>query len=259
DCRRFLNFFNSSHGDQRRVYSFPCLTAFLDSAQLFPPNDEQLEKFWIDFNTSSECVSFFVDNPQVQSAQVQAERLTLRQPGFSESPVSLEGFLWGSIHLLREEVHRYSFQLKGGLGEETVLSIQLNNPIEHHDCSGQTVELAFDPEHQEQLEEAARRVFREVRGSPCRAQPEGKVQGSQLGVRVYSRKKPKGKGHLKSVPLELNLSAEKTEMLGGRSSPGGQVPPTRADAPLIRIKVLTCLFPVQELCGPSRKRASEDS
>lgn len=40
------------------------------------------------------------------------------------------------------------------------MSIQLNNPIEHHDCSGQTVELAFDPEHQEQLEEAARRVFR---------------------------------------------------------------------------------------------------
>lgn len=37
------------------------------------------------------------------------------------------------------------------------------------------------------------------------------------------------------------------------------MPPTRADAPLIRIKVLTCLFPVQELCGPSRKRASEDS
>lgn len=42
----------------------------------------------------------------------------------------------------------------------------------------------------------------EVRGSPCRAQPEGKVQGSQLGVRVYSRKKPKGKGHLKSESVQ---------------------------------------------------------
>lgn len=30
-------------------------------------------------------------------------------------------------------------------------------------------------------------------------------------------------------------------------------------APVIQTKVLTCLFPVQELCGPSRKRASGDS
>lgn len=48
----------------------------------------------------------------------------------------------------------------GGLRKETVLSVRLNRPIVHHNCSGQTVELAFDPEHQEQLEEAARRVFR---------------------------------------------------------------------------------------------------
>lgn len=35
--------------------------------QLFPPKDDKLEEFWIDFNLSSECVSFFVDDPQVQS------------------------------------------------------------------------------------------------------------------------------------------------------------------------------------------------
>lgn len=75
-----------------RVYSFPCLQAFLDSTevkdgtlkllvclsvslvslnclllQLFPPNDDKLDKFWVDFNLSSGCVSFFIDDPQVVS------------------------------------------------------------------------------------------------------------------------------------------------------------------------------------------------
>lgn len=76
-----------------RVYTFPCLTAFLESTQvrpavltdcclsdspvlqLFPPKDEQLDHFWIDFNISSECVSFFVDNPQVQLDGLQSVRL----------------------------------------------------------------------------------------------------------------------------------------------------------------------------------------
>ncbi|XP_035854087.1 synaptonemal complex protein 2-like isoform X2 [Sander lucioperca] len=96
DCRRFLNFVNRYHGDQRR--------AFLDSTELFRPKDEKLDEFWIDFNVSSGCVSFFVDEPQ--------------------------GFLWGSIHLLKEEVDRYSLYLKqdGCTGAETVLSVQLNTP-----------------------------------------------------------------------------------------------------------------------------------
>ncbi|XP_054479225.1 synaptonemal complex protein 2-like isoform X2 [Anoplopoma fimbria] len=64
DCRRFLNFVNGHHGDQRRVYTFPCARAFLDSTELFPPKDDKLDEFWIDFNVSSGCVSFFIDEPQ---------------------------------------------------------------------------------------------------------------------------------------------------------------------------------------------------
>ncbi|XP_024114544.1 uncharacterized protein LOC112136846 isoform X6 [Oryzias melastigma] len=64
DCRRFLNFVNGYHGDQSRVYTFACLRAFLGSTQLFCPKDEKLDSFWIDFNMGSECVSFFIDDPQ---------------------------------------------------------------------------------------------------------------------------------------------------------------------------------------------------
>lgn len=59
--------------------------------QLFAPKDEQLDHFWIDFNISSECVSFFVDNPQVQSVHLQSDSLQsadgdpLSQPLFSDS------------------------------------------------------------------------------------------------------------------------------------------------------------------------------
>ncbi|XP_047423813.1 synaptonemal complex protein 2-like isoform X3 [Mugil cephalus] len=86
DCRRFLNFVNCYHGDQRRVYTFPCMKAFLNSTQMFRPKDEKLDEFWIDFNVGSGCVSFFIDEPQ--------------------------SFLWGSIHLLKEEVTHYGLQLK---------------------------------------------------------------------------------------------------------------------------------------------------
>lgn len=110
-----------------------------------------------------------------------------------------QGFLWGSIHVLKEEVDHYTLQLKqhgqndGVVSSvklsvvlivmsdylrvehepdfdnvsvfpqcpvtETVLIIWLNNPIRHHNVRGQTVELTFNCKHHEELEEAAGRVF----------------------------------------------------------------------------------------------------
>ncbi|XP_039646756.1 synaptonemal complex protein 2-like [Perca fluviatilis] len=173
DCRRFLNFVNRYHGEQRR--------AFLDSTELFRPKDEKLDEFWIDFNVNSGCVSFFVDEPQ--------------------------GFLWGSIHLLKEEVDRYSLHLKqdGCTGAETVLSVQLNTPIMHQDSRGRTVVLNFDPEHHRDLEEAAGRVFMKVKSSSPLKAPGGTVQVSpsadRLNGRCYGRKKPQSKSLLKILPL----------------------------------------------------------
>ncbi|KAL9835316.1 synaptonemal complex protein 2 [Geothlypis trichas] len=60
DCRKFLNQVNGMLGDKRRVFTFPCLSAALDEYELQMPSDENLEEFWIDFNTGSRCISFYV-------------------------------------------------------------------------------------------------------------------------------------------------------------------------------------------------------
>lgn len=57
-------------------------------------------------------MSFFVDDPQVQSVADCQITVSHNQIGFSYSLFWFEGFLWGSIHLLREEVDHYSFQFK---------------------------------------------------------------------------------------------------------------------------------------------------
>ncbi|KAM8822539.1 synaptonemal complex protein 2-like isoform 2-T2 [Spinachia spinachia] len=188
DCRRFLNFVNGLLGNQRRVYTFPCVRAFLNSTELFPPKDDKLDEFWIDFNISSGCVSFFIDEP--------------------------EGFLWGSIHLLKEDVDCYSLHLKPKQcnGTETVLSVKLSKPIMHNNSRAQTVELNFNCEHHRELEEAIGKVFMEAMTSPRCKDTGGTVQVSPSvdirHVRSYGRKKPQSKSQLKILPLSSPSSEE---------------------------------------------------
>ncbi|KAM9332684.1 synaptonemal complex protein 2-like [Pholidichthys leucotaenia] len=182
DCRRFLNFINSHHGNQRSVYTFPCLRAFLSTTQLFRPNDDKLEEFWIDFNVGSGSVSFFIDDPQ--------------------------GFLWASIHLLKEEVDHYSLELQH---KESVLSVRLNQPIMHNSIRGQTMELCFSAESHSELKEATSRVFMEVQNSPHVKDPGDVVQApppNRRSHQSYSRKKPGSKTQLKILPLSSVSSEE---------------------------------------------------
>ncbi|XP_055964103.1 synaptonemal complex protein 2 [Sorex fumeus] len=80
DCRIFLNLVNGILGDKRRVFTFPCLSAFLDKYELKMPSDEKLEEFWIDFNLGSQTLSFYIagdDDHQWEAVTVPEEKVQI--------------------------------------------------------------------------------------------------------------------------------------------------------------------------------------
>ncbi|KAM3593298.1 uncharacterized protein V6R79_009809 [Siganus canaliculatus] len=243
DCRRFLNFVNSHHGAQRRVCTFPCVRAFLDSTELFPPKDDKLEKFWIDFNVTSSCVSFFIDEPQ--------------------------SFLWGTVHLQREDVDRYALQVQHGgcTGAQTLFTVWLKNPIMHLQSSGRTVELSFPSDHHRALEEAAARVFTEGLRSPPVDLTVGSVRTALPSAgpagRSYSRRRPLSKSQLKVLPLSSPSSDEDSSAM--KTPPGNLADflfdQIRTSTPSYSSGVVVWAEPQREESAGScdRKRAAADS
>ncbi|XP_006839362.1 PREDICTED: synaptonemal complex protein 2 [Chrysochloris asiatica] len=116
DCRKFLNFVNGMLGDKRRVFTFPCLSAFLDKYELQMPSDEKLEEFWIDFNLGSETLSFYIagDNNDRR---------------------------WEAVSVPEETVQLYSIEVRES---KKLLTIILKNIIKISKRDGKELLLYFD-------------------------------------------------------------------------------------------------------------------
>nr|XP_021490490.1 synaptonemal complex protein 2 [Meriones unguiculatus] len=116
DCRIFLNLVNGMLGDKRRVFTFPCLSAFLDKYELQIPSDEKLEEFWIDFNLGSQTLSFYIAGDD-------------------------EDHQWEAVTVPEEKVQMYNVEVRDS---KKLLTVTLKNIVKISKKEGKELLLYFD-------------------------------------------------------------------------------------------------------------------
>ncbi|XP_015710087.1 synaptonemal complex protein 2-like isoform X3 [Coturnix japonica] len=191
DCRKFLNQLNERLGDKRRVYSLPCLSAFADVNQVKKPSDEKLDKFWIDFNTGSHSVTFYID--------------------------STEGVLWDSVRLQKEAVSCYSLKEDGG---EKIVRIYMKIPVTLNKTEATKIKLHFSAEYE--ILSILKKVLGDEKmmtnvgeeesihtGKQTRQNEEVTPQSSDL----QKRKDPENSENVEPIPGNL-ISQHKEQLVG---------------------------------------------
>nr|XP_020471326.1 synaptonemal complex protein 2 isoform X3 [Monopterus albus] len=132
DCRKFLNLVNGMQGDKRRVYSYPCLEAYLDKHELLMPVDEKLEEFWIDFNLGSNSISFY----------------------FSLADEEAQEGQWETICINENEVESYTVTEES---KRKVLQLKLSELVVVGEVEGSSLTIHFSSSLD--IHQAARRVY----------------------------------------------------------------------------------------------------
>ncbi|KPP63199.1 hypothetical protein Z043_118560 [Scleropages formosus] len=168
------------------VYKWFPIRCFADSFKaindpefetLFKPKDDNLDKFWIDFNLGTSCISFFVNDP--------------------------EGALWESINLPKVSVDGYAVLERD---EKKVLAVQMNLPVTHCKIKGRTVRIFFE-KHCD-IENAAKKVFGEVLHlEPAQTERQAELTRATLG--------DPGNGHkAKPARASSSVSEEAVDIYG---------------------------------------------
>ncbi|XP_054673708.1 synaptonemal complex protein 2-like [Grus americana] len=191
DCRKFLNQLNERLGDERRVYSFPCISAFADMNEVKKPSDEKLEEFWIDFNTGSQSVTFYVD--------------------------SNEGALWDSVRLSKEAVSSYSLKEEDG---EKIVKIYMKIPAILNKTEATKIKISFSAEFE--ISSILRKVLGDEKMMMNVAEEEFVHAGKQArqneavipeSTNSQGRKDPSNSENMDSLPD--NLTSQHSQQLTG--------------------------------------------
>ncbi|XP_075701642.1 synaptonemal complex protein 2 isoform X2 [Rhinoderma darwinii] len=118
DCRKFLNLVNGMLGDKRSVFTYPCISSYLDNHKFQTPSDEKLEAFWIDFNVGTQSISFYVSTDD-----------------------NNESHQWETVCITESEVNMYNVE---AIDSRTLLTVSLNTPTHVGRVKGNRIRIYFD-------------------------------------------------------------------------------------------------------------------